>query len=60
MLLEHQNDFILINKRRNLGKVKLKFKDFPIIATHNGRPDFGVCNLETLEIATHLHAGSIL
>jgi PHD/YefM family antitoxin component YafN of YafNO toxin-antitoxin module len=37
--------------RSDVGKVKAKLKKSPVVITNNGRPDFGVCDLETLEIA---------
>ena len=37
--------------RSDLNKVKARLKRTPIVITVNGRPDFGVCDLETLEIA---------
>lgn len=37
--------------RSNPEKVKKNLKKSPIIITNKGRPDFGVCDLETLEIA---------
>ncbi|GEM_PF-5265528 len=37
-------------------KVKLRLKDSPVIITNKGKPDFGVCDLETLEIATQVKA----
>ncbi|MDL1871735.1 type II toxin-antitoxin system Phd/YefM family antitoxin [Deltaproteobacteria bacterium PRO3] len=40
--------------RTNLDKVKAQLKKTPIIITNNGRPDFGVCDLETLEIASQI------
>jgi PHD/YefM family antitoxin component YafN of YafNO toxin-antitoxin module len=40
--------------RTNLDKVKAQLKKTPIIITNNGRPDFGICDLETLAIAVHI------
>jgi len=37
--------------RSDLDKIKSRLKKTPVIVTVNGRPDFGVCDLETLEIA---------
>jgi PHD/YefM family antitoxin component YafN of YafNO toxin-antitoxin module len=37
--------------RADVDKVKAKLKKHPVVITNNGRPDFGVCDLETLEIA---------
>ncbi len=41
----------LSDLRSDLNKVKSRLKKTPVIITINGRPDFGVCDLETLEIA---------
>ena len=40
--------------RSDLDKVKSRLKKTPLIITINGRPDFGVCDLETLEIAVKI------
>ena len=40
--------------RANLDKVKNQLKNSPVIITNNGRPDFGVCDLETLTIAMRI------
>lgn len=40
--------------RSDLNKVKSRLKRTPVIITVNGRPDFGVCDLETLEIAVKI------
>lgn len=40
--------------RSNLEKVKGQLKKTPIIITNNGRPDFGICDLETLAIAVKI------
>jgi PHD/YefM family antitoxin component YafN of YafNO toxin-antitoxin module len=40
--------------RTNLEKVKQQLKKTPIIITNNGRPDFGICDLETLKIASQI------
>ena len=37
--------------RTKLDEIKRKLKKNPIVITNNGRPDFGICDLETLEIA---------
>ena len=37
--------------RTNLDEIKKKLKKTPMVITNNGRPDFGLCDLETLEIA---------
>jgi PHD/YefM family antitoxin component YafN of YafNO toxin-antitoxin module len=40
--------------RSDLDKVKSRLKRTPVVITVNGRPDFGVCDLETLEIAVKI------
>ena len=40
--------------RSDVDKVKAKIKKNPVVITNNGRPDFGVCDLETLEIAMEI------
>lgn len=40
--------------RTNLDKIKAQLKKTPIIITNNGRPDFGICDLETLAIAAQI------
>ena len=37
--------------RTKLDEVKRRLKKNPLVITNNGRPDFGICDLETLEIA---------
>jgi PHD/YefM family antitoxin component YafN of YafNO toxin-antitoxin module len=37
--------------RTDPEKVKKQLKKSPVVITNKGRPDFGVCDLETLEIA---------
>lgn len=37
--------------RTKLDDIKKKLKKSPIVITNNGRPDFGICDLDTLEIA---------
>lgn len=50
------NDSIvpLSDLRSDLDKVKSRLKKTPVVITVNGRPDFGVCDLETLEIAVKI------
>lgn len=40
--------------RANLEKVKRQLAKTPIIITNNGRPDFGICDLDTLAIAAQI------
>ncbi len=40
--------------RMNLKKIKTQLKKTPIIITNKGKPDFGVCDLETLAIASQI------
>lgn len=40
--------------RADPEKVKKRLKNSPVIITNKGKPDFGVCDLETLEIASHV------
>lgn len=40
--------------RSDLEKVKNQLKKTPIIITNNGKPDFGICDLETLAIAVQI------
>ncbi len=40
--------------RANLEKIKDQLKKTPIIITNKGRPDFGICDLETLRIAVQI------
>ena len=44
----------LSDLRTDLDKVKNQLRKTPVIITTNGRPDFGVCDLETLAIATQI------
>ncbi len=37
--------------RADPDKIKKRLKDSPVVITNKGTPDFGVCDLETLEIA---------
>jgi PHD/YefM family antitoxin component YafN of YafNO toxin-antitoxin module len=41
--------------RANLDKIKKQLSKTPIIITNKGRPDFGLCDLDTLAIAVHIH-----
>jgi len=40
--------------RSDLKKVKNQLKKTPIIITNNGKPDFGICDLETLSLAIQI------
>ena len=40
--------------RADLEKVKKQLAKTPVIITNNGRPDFGVCDLDTLAIAVQI------
>ncbi len=40
--------------RANLDKVKSQLKKTPVIITNNGRPDFGLCDLDTLNLAVQI------
>ncbi len=40
--------------RSDLTKIKNQLKKTPIVITNNGRPDFGVCDLETLSLAIQI------
>ena len=40
--------------RARLEKVRKQLVKSPIIITNKGRPDFGVCDLETLAIAVQI------
>ena len=40
--------------RSDLRKVKKQLLKTPIIITNNGKPDFGICDLETLAIAVQI------
>ncbi|MBF0492288.1 MAG: hypothetical protein HQM15_05860 [Deltaproteobacteria bacterium] len=40
--------------RTDLHKVKTQLKKTPILITNNGKPDFGICDLETFEIAVQI------
>ena len=40
--------------RTNLDKIRVQLKKTPVIITKDGRPEFGICDLETLEIAAHI------
>lgn len=40
--------------RANLEKVKKQLSKTPIIITNKGRPDFGLCDLETLTLAVKI------
>ncbi len=40
--------------RANLEKVRSQLEKTPIVITNKGRPDFGICDLETLSIAIQI------
>lgn len=40
--------------RADLEKVKKQLAKTPIIITNKGRPDFGICDLETLALAVRI------
>jgi PHD/YefM family antitoxin component YafN of YafNO toxin-antitoxin module len=40
--------------RANLEKVKKQLEKTPIVITNKGRPDFGICDLETLALAVQI------
>ncbi len=40
--------------RANLEKIKKQLAKTPIIITNKGRPDFGICDLDTLAIAVQI------
>ena len=40
--------------RANLDKVKKQLKKSPLLITNKGRPDFGLCDLETFKIAVQI------
>jgi prevent-host-death family protein len=40
--------------RANLEKVRNQLRKTPVVVTNNGRPDFGICDLETLSIAVQI------
>lgn len=40
--------------RANLEKVKKQLAKTPIIITNKGRPDFGICDLDTLAVAVQI------
>lgn len=40
--------------RANLEKIKEQLVKTPIIITNKGRPDFGICDLDTLAIACQI------
>ena len=55
MAISIQDSIIPMSElRMNLKKVKIQLKKTPIIITNKGKPDFGVCDLETLTIATQI------
>lgn len=40
--------------RSDPDKIKKLLKTSPVVITNKGRPDFGICDLDTLEIATSI------
>lgn len=41
--------------RADPGKVKARLKESPLLVTNKGRPDFGICDLETFDIAIKIN-----
>ena len=55
MAISIQNSIIPMSElRMNLRKVKAQLRKTPVIITNKGKADFGVCDLETLTIATQI------
>lgn len=55
MAISFENSIIPMSElRMNLKKIRAQLKKTPIIITNDGRPDFGVCDLETLAIAAEI------
>lgn len=55
MSISYQDSILPMSElRMNLRKIKAQLKKTPIIITNKGKPDFGVCDLETLTIATQI------
>jgi PHD/YefM family antitoxin component YafN of YafNO toxin-antitoxin module len=46
--------FPMSDLRANLEKIKKQLAKTPIIITNKGRPDFGICDLNTLAIAVQI------
>ena len=42
--------------RADPKRIKRRLKASPVVITNKGRPDFGVCDLETLALATQIKA----
>ena len=40
--------------RSDPERIRLRLKDSPVVITNKGTPDFGICDLETLEIAIQI------
>jgi len=40
--------------RSDPEKIKKQLKKSPVLITNKGRPDFGICDLDTLTIATQI------
>lgn len=53
--LEH-SIYPISELRSNPKKIKKRLKASPVVITVDGRPDFGVCDLETLEMARQIKA----
>lgn len=49
-----QSIFPMSDLRADLEKIKKQLAKTPIIITNKGRPDFGICDLETLAIAVQI------
>lgn len=55
MSISYQDSILPMSElRMNLQKIKRQLKKTPIIITNKGKPDFGVCDLETLAIASQI------
>lgn len=55
MVLSFEKSILPMSElRSDLAKVKKQLKKTPIIITNNGKPDFGICDLETLAIAVQI------
>lgn len=50
-----QNSIVPMSElRADLPKIKAQLRKSPLIITNKGKPDFGVCDLETLAIAVQV------
>ena len=55
MALSYEDSILPMSElRMNLQKIKNQLIKTPVIITNKGKPDFGVCDLETLEIAVQI------